>query len=112
MQLESKKLLADMLRAAHLIKGFSQGRSLLDFQQDQMLRAAIYMEFVVIGESLTKLHKIDEATADGISEAHRIIGFRNQIVHGYQVLRDETTWKVVETKLAILIEEVETFLAA
>ena len=71
----------------------------------------MYYQFVIIGEALSQLRKIDEPTFNRISEAPRIIGFRNQIIHGYQVIRDAVTWQIIQDKLPILCAELATLLA-
>jgi uncharacterized protein with HEPN domain len=76
-----------------------------------LLRSAIYFKFVIIGEALAQLAKQDPAAAGRISEVPRIIGFRNQIIHGYAKIDDEITWRIIETKVPILIEELEQLLS-
>jgi uncharacterized protein with HEPN domain len=48
---------------------------------------------------------------DGISEHSRIIAFRNQIIHGYARIDDEITWRIIQDKLPILLEELKGLLA-
>lgn len=45
-----------------------------------------------------------------ISEAGRIIGFRNQVIHGYSKIDDEITWRIIEQKLSVLRTEVDQLL--
>jgi uncharacterized protein with HEPN domain len=107
MQLESKKFLADMLEAVTCVRTFAHGRALSDLTQDKMLRSATYWQFTIIGEALSQLRKEDEATFDRITESWRIVGFRNQIIHGYQVIEDNVTWQIIQDKLPILQRELE-----
>ena len=107
---ESRKLLTDVRDAANEIGSFAAGKGLDEFRTDNLLRSGIYWQFVVIGEALTQLPKLDEATATRISEFDRIIGFRNQIVHGYGGIDDEITWRIVERKLPILRTQLEELL--
>jgi uncharacterized protein with HEPN domain len=76
-----------------------------------LLRAGIYYEFVVVGEALSQLRELDEATAERISEHWRIVGFRNQIIHGYAKIDDEITWRIIRDKLPVLRRELEELLA-
>ena len=91
MQLESKKLLLDMQAAADRIAAFLRNKSVADFMSDEMLRSAVYYQFTIVGEALAQLRVRDEVTAESISESDRIIGFRNQVVHGYGKINDEVT---------------------
>ena len=100
-----------MLDFAKSIAEAAQGKSLDDLKNDKLLRAGIYYWFTVIGEALTQLRQFDEATVERISESPKIIGFRNQVVHGYAKIEDEITWRIVQTKLPILQRELEQLLA-
>lgn len=66
--------------------------------------------FVVIGEAINQLHKLEPAVAEKISEWPRIIAFRNQLIHGYGVIKNEITWDIVEHKLGVLRAEVREML--
>ena len=99
---EARKLLTDMSDAADCIIGFVAGKTFQNFAGEKLLRSGIYYQFLIIGEALARLRAVDEATVENISENWRIIGFRNQITHGYAKLDDEITWRVIETKLPIL----------
>lgn len=111
MRRESRKYLHDMQRAARSLTEFTGGKILAHYQQEEMLRAAVERQFVIIGEAMTQLAKIDEATAARISGHRRIIAFRNVLVHGYADIDDRLVWDVVETSLPTLVEEVGTLLA-
>ena len=111
MQPESKKLLFDMREAAEAICAFVDGRNMDDLRGDDFLRSAIYYKFVIIGEALSRLRQRDQLTAQRLSEYSRIIGFRNQIIHGYGLVDHETTWRIIEQKIPVLIRELEELLA-
>ena len=72
-----------MADAAEAICRFVEGRRLEDFATDDVLRSAVYWKFVVIGEALSQLKKLDPGLYNQISESSRIVGFRNQVIHGY-----------------------------
>jgi uncharacterized protein with HEPN domain len=111
MQPEVKKFLSDALDSALEIEKYSRGKTLPDMDSDSMLRAAIYHQFVIIGEALSQMRRIDEATFERISEVHRIVGFRNQIIHGYQIIKNNVTWQIIQDKLPVLRRELEQLLA-
>lgn len=67
-----------------------------------MFRSAVYYKFMVVGEALSQLRAEDPDTLQLIQESDRIIAFRNQVVHGYRVIADDTTWKIISKKLPIL----------
>lgn len=108
---ESRKLLLDMQAAANSIDEFVAGKTVADLANDKLLRAGIYFQFMIVGEALSQLRDLDEATTERLSEYWRIIGFRNQIVHGYANVDDEITWRIIESKLPILRRELQELLA-
>ena len=110
MRSESRKLLEDMREVAEAIAVFVTGKCLSDFASDALLRSGIYFQFIIIGEALSQLRTSDEDTTERISEYWRIIGFRNQIVHGYARIDDEITWRIVQDKLPVLRCELERLL--
>ena len=110
MRLEAKKYLFDMRQAASLLAQFTDGKQFADYDRDAMLRAAVEREFEIIGEALGKLAKLDAELAAGISEYRAIVAFRNILIHGYAEVDDRLVWDVVETKLPVLIREIEALL--
>ncbi len=104
---DPKVLLEDIRLAAREIQHFASGRSLADYQTDRMLRAAVERWFIVIGEALTRLERLDTAWAARITDFRKIVGFRNILVHGYEVIDDEIVWKTLKDYVPILLGEVE-----
>ena len=47
-----------------------------------------------------------------VSGYHRIIGFRNILIHGYDIIDEMIVWKAVENHLPILVKEVKEILDA
>jgi uncharacterized protein with HEPN domain len=112
MRLEAKKYLFDMQQAAALLAQFTAGKQFADYDGDAMLRAAVEREFEIIGEALGRLAKLDEELAAAISEHRAIVAFRNILIHGYAEVDDRLVWDVVETKLPVLIREIDQLLGA
>ena len=52
MQLEARKYLYDIQKAAGLLDKFVTGKTFDDYQRDAMLRAAVEREFEIIGEAI------------------------------------------------------------
>ena len=112
MRLEAKKYLFDMQQAAALLTQFTAGKGFADYVGDAMLRAAVEREFEIIGEALGQLAKLDQELAAGISEHRDIVAFRNILIHVYAEVDDRLVWDVVETKLPVLIREIDALLGA
>jgi len=111
MRLESKKYVFDILQAAKRVTEFTRNRQFSDYESDDLLRAAVERQFEIIGEALRRLAKEDATTTAMISEHARIIAFRNILVHGYADIDDRIIWDILQSKLPILLREVESLLA-
>jgi uncharacterized protein with HEPN domain len=111
MQPKAKMLLFDMRQAADAIREFADNRSSADLAADKLFRSAVYYQFIIVGEALSQLRVLVSTTFDQISKATRIVGFRNQIIHGYAKIRDDITWEIIEKKLPILHHELTRLLA-
>jgi uncharacterized protein with HEPN domain len=59
---------------------------------------------------MTRLRSVDNDTLERISERAAIIGFRNRLIHGYDLVDDEIVWKIVREKMPILSREVQALL--
>jgi len=111
MRPEVLKYLSDALDCAIAIQEAVKGKEFSDFQDERILRSAVYHEFSIIGEALTQMRRLDETVFEKISESRKIVGFRNQIIHGYQKIDDTVTWQIIQDKLPILRKELEQLLA-
>ena len=76
-----------------------------------MLRFAVERAFSIIGEALAQLSRVDPALAARITDSRSIIGFRNILTHAYAQIDDRIVWGIVQSKLPILIREVDTLVA-
>ncbi len=111
MRPESRKHLYDILQAADLVTQFTTGRSFEDYLDDVMLRSAVERQLGIVGEALNRLRQADPDTAARISDTRRIIGFRNLLVHGYDVVDSRLVWGVIEGYLPNLWREAAALLA-
>lgn len=105
------KCLYDMRAAARTLESFIDGRCLEDLQADNLFRSAVYWQLMILGEALSQMKRINHAAAERVEDHRRIIGFRNQIVHGYARIDDEITWSILQTKLPGLCNDVDRLLS-
>ena len=107
MRLEIRKYVYDIRRAALRISEFTSGKHFEDYQNDAMLRSAVERQFEIIGEALVRLVRLDEEFVSRISEHRRIIAFRNILIHGYADVDDRLVWDVVQTKIPVLLHDLQ-----
>ena len=79
---------------------------------DRLLRQAVERNFEIIGEAVNSLRRLDPAVAAKISDADRIVDFRNLLIHGYAMVDDHQVWAIVNASLPKLLAEVDGLLAA
>ena len=106
------KTLEDIHDAVSFILAVTAGKTLEDYSEDRLLRQAIERNFEIIGEAVGRLARNDPETASRLSEHERIVAFRNVLIHGYDLVDDELVWDTVQTKLPVLLSELEELLEA
>jgi len=100
MRPEARKYLYDMQLAADRVERFCSGKTFIQYQADEMLRAAVERQFEIIGEALARFAKDDPGAAAAIPDSGKIIAFRNILIHGYASVDDQIVWGVIEIHLA------------
>jgi uncharacterized protein with HEPN domain len=101
-----RKLLFDIERAGGLIQRFLEGISLETFLGDELLQSAIERQSEVIGEALKKALDLDQSLANHITDARRIIAFRNRLIHGYADVSPQIVWGIANGDIPTLLAEV------
>jgi uncharacterized protein with HEPN domain len=61
----------------------------------------------IIGEEVGRLRRDDPETAARLGEDESIVGFRNVLAHGYDLVDDGIVWDTIKTSLPLLLSEVE-----
>lgn len=102
MEDDAKALLFDIVESCQLIEEFVLQIEFDDYAESEMIRSAVERQFINIGEALNRLKQADIGTYEMISDAGQIIGFRNVLVHGYDVVSDQLVWGVISGNLAEL----------
>jgi uncharacterized protein with HEPN domain len=100
---ETRKNLVDILQASEEIQKFTLGLDVSSYQDSHVTQRAVERDFEIIGEALSRIKRTDPAVLNTISEHHRIIGFRNILIHGYDMVDEAIVWNAVKYHLPILI---------
>jgi len=105
------KSLYDIKIAIEEIESFFVGREkrFEDYSNDILLKRGIERDLEIIGEAMNRILK--EEPDIEIENARRIIGLRNQIIHGYDTVSDENIWGIVLIHLPKLKAEVESLIS-
>jgi uncharacterized protein with HEPN domain len=105
-----KKYLADMFDACQYLIEATQERTIQDYDTDRAFRGSVERELQNIGEALRQLDSRFPEIAARIPEHQRIIRFRHVLVHGYDSLKPQLVWDVIERNLPRLCDELEILL--
>ena len=109
---EIRKNLIDVLQAAEEIRGFTEGMDFQSYRDRPVIQRAVERDFEIIGEALNRIKRIDEQALENISEHHRIIGFRNILIHGYDTVDEIIVWNALQNHLPVLVREIQELLRA
>jgi len=105
-----QKLLLDISNACEEIMEFTDGKSIIEFKKDRILQLALERQFEIIGEALYRLDRIDhDNLVDNIPEYSKIIGFRNVIAHGYDILDQDVLWDFATERVPELLDKVRNY---
>lgn len=72
------------------------------------MRKAIERNLEIIGEAVNRI--IKEGPKIQISNARKIVGLRNNIIHGYDVIDDANIWSIVINHLPLLKTDIARLL--
>ena len=103
MQPESRNYLWDAAEAAQRIQRFAAGKSFADYASDELLRAAIERQFIILGEALSRLRQVDPDAASRLPDLPRAVALRNVPVHAYADVDEAIVWGVVTGPLGTLL---------
>lgn len=103
---KSPKWLDDVADATAFIVEQTTGKTLADYERDRALRSVVERNFEIAGEALRRMERTDPATVRRISSYRKVIGFRNQLVHGYDVINNAEVWTIFNDFLPLLRTEV------
>ncbi len=107
---DPKAYLFDIKQACDEIKEFTREMSFEAYSGNSMLKAAVERKFLVIGEAMIRLKREHPEILSKITNPEKIIGFRNVLVHGYDIIDDATVWSAIKDSMPIFRDEVEQLL--
>ena len=110
MHQRARKLLEDIRQAIGAIEQFTSGKTFDEYKADLLLRSGVERQFLVIGEAVAQLAKLNETTAAKLGDYRRIVDFRNILVHGYSVLDDQIVWETAQDDLPVLKDKLVALL--
>ena len=110
MERDLKTFLFEIVESCRNIAAFTGGIDIDKYRSDPLIRSGVERQFIIIGEALNRLKLSHPETFDGIRDARRIVGFRNILVHGYDVVSDELVWEIISGNMPELLSHCEKLL--
>jgi len=108
MPYEVKQSVKDAMRACQNIMDYTAGLTLEIYQGSSQVYHSVERAFEILGEAFKRIEKVDPSFKESFPEMGDIIGMRNRISHGYDVVSDVVIWRTANDK----IPELEKRLAA
>ncbi len=107
---EIKTWLYDVLQSIIEIESYfgDKPKQFEDYSKDIKTKRAVERDIEIIGEAINRIIKKDNDFE--IENAHKIIGTRNRIAHGYDKISDELIWSIVINHLPKLKAEITLLL--
>ena len=95
-------LLWDLIASVDAITGFVGESSLDAYLNDPLLRAAVERHLITIGEVFVRLGPDSDLAGRLDAPVRQVIGMRNTIVHGYDLIDDAVIYRTATGSLAPL----------
>lgn len=110
MQPDTRKHLFDVIRAVEEVERFLQGTNREAFLGNRLLQVAVERELEIIGEALNRICRCDSATFAKIEQGSKIIGMRNILAHGYDVVDYRIIWDTLQNDFGPLQKQIRYLL--
>ena len=103
------KWLFDVKMAIEEIDSYFQTneKDFFKYRQNMMLKRAVERNLEIIGEAINRIITRDSSFEQKITNAKAIIGLRNQVIHAYDNISDESIWAVLINHLPKLKIEID-----
>ena len=103
MRLETRVCLDDLLRACELIQSAVAGLTVEEFLSQGEKQSAVERQFMIVGEAIVRIRQLEPPVYESIPDGHAIIGFRNVLVHGYDVADPKAVFELAGLPVRDLI---------
>ena len=96
-----------MLEAAEKSVRFCDGRTRADLDNDEQLALSLVRLLEIVGEAAAR---VTEQTRDQNADIPwaQVVGMRNRLIHGYDVVDLDVLWQTIAEDLPGLIKSLET----
>jgi len=107
---DKRAYLADIIESCKAIEAAVSGLDLAGYSELRLVRSSVEREFIIMGEAIATLSRVALSDFQAITNARRIIDFRNQLSHEYPTVDDALVWAIIQRDVPLLRSECETAL--
>jgi len=101
-----KKYLFDIATAIENIDEYiGTPKVFANYEKNRQLQQAVERNLEIIGEATKRILEINPTIK--ISNARKIVGARDRIIHGYDDIDNTEIWSIVVNSLPVLKKEIE-----
>jgi uncharacterized protein with HEPN domain len=107
------KWLYDIDTAINEIESYfvNEKMDFFEYQKNLMRKRAVERNLEILGEATNRIIKNDTTFSIKIKDSNAIIGLRNQVIHAYDNISDETIWAILTNHLPVLKSEIRILLS-
>ena len=98
--------LLDAVEASDRIIFWLTGKTLVDYESDELLRSGVERKFEIFSEALRIADEQDPALRESLPRLGEVIGMRNTLAHGYFNVDDDVVWSAATRFLPELRERI------
>lgn len=102
--------LLHMFESSQKALAFTQGKTRVDYDQDEVLQLALLHLIQTVGEAARNISEDYQKQHPEIAWK-AIMGIRHRIVHNYADIDDEVIWKTVTDDLPALLNALEKLIS-
>ena len=106
------KWLYDIETAINEIESYFINKKMdfFEYKKNLMRKRVAERNLEIIGEATNRIIKSDNSFTAKINDSNAIIGLRNQVIHAYDNISDETIWAILTNHLPVLKSEIQILL--
>ena len=102
---DARAYLSDIIESCVAIAAALKGIDLAAYEASRLIRSSVERECTIIGEAVSVLSRQAPAVFDSITQARRIVDFRNQLTHEYPSINDAVVWDIARRDVPLLRQE-------
>lgn len=110
MNQETAKRLLDALLAGREIQEYAASTTRAEFLESRSLQLIFERLFEIVGEAISQAEDEFPTLRQRVPDVGDIIGMRNRIAHGYDVIDNELIWSTAVDQVPVLCANLERFL--